>query len=60
MELILRQLAGTSLADDELRSMIRQVMRSAGAGERGLTFAEYRAALEGVDVNLHVEVPLDD
>ena len=37
-----------------------QVMRGAGAGARGLTFAEYRAALEGVEIDLHVEVPVED
>lgn len=37
-----------------------QVMRTAGAGEQGLTFPAYRAALEGLDVDLHVEVPDDD
>lgn len=37
-----------------------QVMRAAAASERGLTFPEYRAALEGVEVDLHVEVPVED
>ena len=37
-----------------------QVLRAAGDRERGLTFPEYRAALEGLEVELHVEVPEDD
>lgn len=37
-----------------------QVLASAGAGERGLSFAEYRAALEGVELDLHVDVPAED
>ncbi|KAL4424997.1 hypothetical protein ABPG77_002882 [Micractinium sp. CCAP 211/92] len=59
MEIVLRQLAGSSLSDDELKSIIAKVMRSAGVGERGLTFPEYKAALEGLEVDLHVEVPLE-
>lgn len=35
-------------------------MRTAGAGERGLTFPGYKAALEGLEVDLHVEVPQED
>lgn len=117
MEIVLRQLAGSSLSDEELKSIIRkvreggragrhwdghqlvasiaamdsnlrlcmqswlaaavptflpgsqlttshclpvQVMKNAAASDRGLTFAEYRAALEGQEISLHVEVPVDD
>lgn len=35
-------------------------MRGAAAGDRGLTFAQYKAALEGADVELHVDVPVED
>lgn len=37
-----------------------QVMKNAAASERGLTFAEYRAALEGQEIHLHLDVPVDD
>lgn len=60
MEIVLRQLAGSSLSDEELKSIIRKVMKNAAASDRGLTFAEYRAALEGQEISLHVEVPIDD
>lgn len=42
------------------RAAAAQVMATAGAGERGLTFPEYRAALEGLAVDLHVDVPAED
>lgn len=60
LEIVLRQLAGSSLAAGELRSIIAKVLRGAAASERGLTFPEYKAALEGVELDLHVEVPLED
>jgi hypothetical protein len=60
MEVVLRQLAGRCLSDEELHSIMRKVMSGAADPQRGLTFPEYRAALEGTDVELHVEVPADD
>ncbi|KAL4457899.1 hypothetical protein ABPG75_012764 [Micractinium tetrahymenae] len=60
MEIVLRQLAGSSLSDEELKSIIAKVMRTAGVGERGLTFPDYKAALEGLEIDLHVEVPIED
>lgn len=60
MEIVLRQLAGSSLSDAELKSIIAKVMRSGAASERGLTFPEYRAALEGLEVDLHVDTPVED
>lgn len=35
-------------------------MKNAAASDRGLTFAEYKAALEGQEINLHVDVPIDE
>ena len=65
MELILRQLGGSSLSDEEMSCIVKKVMEAAGggdgggaAGARGLTFDSYRAALEGHEVHLHVDVPL--
>lgn len=60
MEIVLRQLAGSSLSDDELHSIVARVLRAAADPQRGLTFAEYRAALEGVGAELHVDVPIED
>jgi hypothetical protein len=39
---------------------VLQVMRGAADGERGLSFPEYKAALDGLDIHLHVEVPAED
>lgn len=41
-------------------SLGQQVLKAASDPERGLTFAEYRAALEGVEADLRVEVPAED
>lgn len=60
MEIVLRQLAGSSLSDDELHSIVARVLRAAADPQRGLTFAEYRAALEVVGAELHVDVPIED
>jgi serine/threonine-protein phosphatase 2B regulatory subunit len=60
MGIVLRQLAGSSLSDDELHSIISKVMRAAADPRRGLTFPEYKAALDGAGVELRVEVPVED
>eukprot|EP00887_Chlorella_sp_A99_P001374 scaffold8.g1374.t1 len=60
MELVLRQRAGSSLGDAELHSVIRKVMRAAGVDpQKGMTFADYRAALGDAEIELHVEIPVD-
>ncbi len=57
---MLRQLAGSSLNDDELQRIVARVMQGAADPQRGLTFPEYRAALEGAGGELHVDVPIED
>ena len=61
MELIMRQMGGSSLSDAEVRALALRVFDAAGAPPtRGLTLAEFGAALEGGASQLSVEVPVDD
>lgn len=61
LTLILRQLAGGGLSEVEVGNLVRRVFVAAGANaERGLTFPEYRAALESTEVALQVDIPADD
>jgi len=57
--LILRQMAGAGLTEDELQKLVKHV-QSAAASSKGLSFAEYKKALDGVDVYLQVKVPVED
>ena len=60
MELVLRQRAGSSLGDEELRSIIRKSMLAAGVDpQRGMVFADYRAALGDTEINLSVDIPVE-
>lgn len=61
LTLILRQLAGSGLSEEEVGSLVNRVFAAAGASkERGITFPEYRAALEGTQITLQVDVPSED
>jgi hypothetical protein len=60
MELVMRQMGGNSLGAEESRELVRRVMRTAGvAAGSGMSFPQYRTALEGVEIHLGVEVPVD-
>lgn len=59
MELLVRQAGGSALSDEEVDRLIETVFEKAGvARDRGLRLPEFRAALEGAQVGLHVEVPV--
>lgn len=59
MELLVRQTGGSALGDDEVERLVARVFEKAGVGaDKGLLLPEFRAALEGAQVGLHVEVPV--
>jgi hypothetical protein len=61
MELMLRHMGGSSLSEHEIRTIATKVMIAAGVGSKGsMNFAEYKAAVAGMPINLHVEIPADD
>mmetsp|Transcript_5238 Transcript_5238/g.11462 ORF Transcript_5238/g.11462 Transcript_5238/m.11462 type:complete len:176 (+) Transcript_5238:110-637(+) len=59
MGVMLRQLAGSSLSEEELRELVEKVMEEAGARD-GLDFDAFKKALEGSDLSgMVVEVPVE-
>lgn len=59
MGIMLKQLAGSSLSEDDLQDIISRVLRDAGNGER-LDLAAFRAALADADLtHMVVEVPIE-
>ncbi len=59
MDLIIRQAGGSSLSNAEIKALVENVLNHAGAEERGLKFPEFKAALDGAPIDLHVQVPLE-
>jgi serine/threonine-protein phosphatase 2B regulatory subunit len=57
LEIVLRQLGGSSLSDPQIRDMVQRVMREAGASPEGITRGEFEAALGGLPLQMSVAFP---
>ena len=57
MQLMLRQLGGSSLSDEEVASLVERTLREAG-GPRGLDLSAYKQALGAADLShMVLEIP---
>lgn len=59
LSLILRQLAGSSLTDGDIKVLAEKTMQTAGAKKHGLTIKDYAHAMKDVPIELHVEIPVE-
>lgn len=58
LELMVRQLAGQSLSEEEVTTVVETALKEAGATKTGLSFEDLAKALEGAELNMDVELPL--
>lgn len=58
LDIVLRQLAGSSLSEDEVAAALDAALARAPAG--ALTLDDFRNALAGRDLAMAVDVPLAD
>ena len=57
MELMLRQLAGTSPSEEDLSQIVSRTFQDAGAGPSGMTFEQFARVLQDADLSsMTVEV----
>jgi len=59
LELMLRQLAGSSLSLDYIQMVVEKAFKDAGVSKSGLSYEEFEAAMEGSRFHMHVDVPTD-
>ena len=57
--LIVRQAGGSTLDDEDVTALVEKVCLKAGAKESGLGLAEFKVALDGSQVGLNVEIPVE-
>lgn len=60
MQVTLRQLAGSSMTDEDLDKLTAKVFAAAKVGNKGMKLPEFTVALDGVNIALNVDVPSDD
>jgi len=60
MQLVLRQLAGSSISDSQIKSLIAQVESAAEGWEGGLKLDQFAKALEGCEICMEADLPEGD
>ncbi|EIE23968.1 EF-hand [Coccomyxa subellipsoidea C-169] len=59
LELMIRQLAGSSLSEEDVKLVMEMALKEANASDAGLTFEDVAKALEGSELRMEVEMPVD-
>lgn len=59
LELMLRQLAGRSLSDEDIAAVVRQALQEASMPATGLTYEDFDSVLHNSSLTMQVEVPND-
>lgn len=54
IEMIVRQLGGSSLSDADIKDVVARVLAEAGAPEGGLSRAHFAAVLEGCSLSMEI------
>ncbi|CAL8462515.1 g2048 [Coccomyxa elongata] len=59
LELMVRQLAGSFLSEEDVKVVVEMALKEAGASDAGLSFDDVAKALEGSELRMEVEMPTD-